>query len=157
MAVAPFHKVAPVMSAGLPPPETVKVTAVTFTVELLGLDRTICWTKTLELPEIWVELPGGLEPWLAATVTMVGVEEGVNAKVLVGVAVGVKVAVLVAVRVGLLVVVRVAVDVAVLVGVSVSVRVAVLTRVFVGVDVAVLVAVKARVLVGVKVAVEVAV
>ena len=84
-------------------------------VELLGLVRTTCWTRTLEAPESWLELPGGLGPWLAETVTGVGVEEGVklgvavNTKVSVGLGVAVFVAVFVTVLVGVWVVVEVAV------------------------------------------------
>ena len=58
-----------VMSAGLPVPVTVKVKPVMLIVEPLGLDKTACWTETLLAPESWLELPGGLDPCEADTVT----------------------------------------------------------------------------------------
>ena len=66
-----------VMSAVFPVPETVRVTAVMFTVEELGSVNTICWTATPEDPASVVALLGALEPWEAETVTAVGVEENV--------------------------------------------------------------------------------
>jgi hypothetical protein len=63
------------------------------TVEALGLVKTACCTGTLFAPDSWLEFPGGLEPWLAATVTGVGVKLGVMVGVLVAVLVFVGVAV----------------------------------------------------------------
>jgi hypothetical protein len=113
------------MSVGFPVPDTVRVSEVRVTVLLLGFANTTCCTGTLVAPESWFELPGGLDPCEADTVTSVGVpvgvivvvqvevlvkvsvgvEEGVEVgvKVFWGVALGVKVAVKVAVCVGLLV------------------------------------------------------
>src|SRR5579871_4593627 len=131
MAVPLAQRVTPVTLFGFPVPVTRRVMEVMLMVELLGLVRTNCWTGTLEVPESWLELPGGLGPWVAETVTAVGVEEGVklgvavNTKVFVGVAVAVGVAVLVGVKD--------AVAVAELVGVLVAVKVAVLVAVLVGV------------------------
>ena len=144
-----------VIFAGFPVPFTINVRLVMLTVEPLGLDKTACWTVTPEAPESWLELGGGLVPWVADTVTWVGVEEGVEVgeavftRVLVGVAVAVNVGVRVTVEVAVLVAVWVAVFTRVLVGVEVVVAVGVL----VGVRVVVLVAVAVTVLVGVAVAV----
>src|SRR5690242_13253149 len=99
MAVPFSHRVTPVMFAGFPVPETDKVRPVKVRPERLGFVRTICWTVTPEAPGSWLELGGGLVPWVADTVTWVGVEEGVRvavavlARVFVGVAVAVKVGV----------------------------------------------------------------
>lgn len=115
--------------AGLPVPDTVKVTAVMLTAEALGFVKRTCWTGTLVAPGSWFELTGGLGPCEADTVTAVGVEEGVGE--------GVVVAVEVTVKVGLFVGVAVAEDVGVLVAVEVAVFVAVEVAEFVGVPVGV--------------------
>src|SRR5689334_6252705 len=82
--------VTPVMSAGLPVPETESVSPVTVTEEVEGLVKTACWTGTFGAPEAWLELAGGLGPWAAATVTGVGVPVGVRVGVRVGVLLAVK-------------------------------------------------------------------
>ena len=126
-----WSKVTLVMSVGFPVPDTVKVREVRVTVLPLGFVKTTCCTGTLVAPESWFELPGGLVPCEADTVTavgvLVGVEEDVEVgvKVFGGVALGVKVAVKVAVRVGLWVAVFVAVPEGVLEGVGVRVDVGV--------------------------------
>ena len=59
----PFSsRVTLVMSAGFPVPDTVRVREVRVTVLLLGFVNTTCCTGTLEAPESWFELPGGLGP-----------------------------------------------------------------------------------------------
>ena len=128
-----------VMSAGIPVPETVRVTADIFTVEGPGLINTICWAVTPEDPATWVELAGGFEPCDAETVTIVGVQLGVLDNVAVAVEVAVFANVLVIVDVGVLVMVRVGVELGVGVAVFVAVEegVAVLTSVFVAVKVGV--------------------
>jgi hypothetical protein len=78
MGVPLADKVTLVMLAGFPVPFTVKVRDVVVTAALLGLLKTACWTATPVAPESWLEFPGGLEPWEAATVTTVGVEVGVE-------------------------------------------------------------------------------
>jgi hypothetical protein len=55
--------------------------------EVLGSVKTACCTGTLFAPGNWLELPGGLEPWLADTITSVGVEVGVMVGVFVTVSV----------------------------------------------------------------------
>ena len=68
---------------------TLRVNPVRVTVEELRLVKTICWTVTLVAPESWLELPGGLLPWEAETVTAVGVGVGVKEGLKVPVGLGV--------------------------------------------------------------------
>ena len=83
------HKVTLVILAGFPLPETDRTSCVMLTVDPLGFINTTCCTGTLLSPASWLELPGGLPPWAADTVTAVGVKVGV----MVGVEVEVKVSV----------------------------------------------------------------
>jgi hypothetical protein len=93
------------MSAGFPVPVAVKVKEVRVTAVPLEFVNTTCCTGTLVAPGSWFELPGGLGPWVAPTVTTVGVEVAVEVgvavftRVLVGVPLGVHVSVFVTVAV----------------------------------------------------------
>jgi hypothetical protein len=94
MAVPFFSKVTEATKPGFPIPETERVSPVSVTEEPPGLLNWTCWTATLEAPGDGLELPGGLDPWVAVTAMAVGVKEAV------AVAVQVKVAVFTGVRVG---------------------------------------------------------
>jgi len=140
--LAVTSKVTLEISAGFPVPDTVRVTAVMFTVELLGFVNTICWTVTPVDPGSVVALLGGLDPWESLTMTTVGVPLGVLDAVAVVVIVAVNTKVLVALAVGLLVVVRVGVEVGVEVVVRVGVKESVDVAEFVRVSVTVAVLIK---------------
>ena len=77
MGVPLAHRVTLVIWAGFPPPATDRTSWVIFTVDPLGFIKTTCCTGTPLSPANWLELPGELEPWLADTVTAVGVKVGV--------------------------------------------------------------------------------
>lgn len=98
----PFHKVTPVMEEVLPDPVSDNVKLVRVTGAGLLFVSWICWTGTLEAPANWLELPGGLAPAVACTVTAVtvGVKVEVGVEVFTGVLEAVGVGVEVNVGVG---------------------------------------------------------
>ncbi len=59
-------------------PVSERVILVSVTGLPLGLFTWICWMGTPEAPGIWMELPGGLNPCEAETVTGVGLKVGVT-------------------------------------------------------------------------------